>query len=60
MDTSPIEEARPFIKAHYINPDYSREQFQRKKTLSKGHVPAESENLSPFGRMIRGHVDYSD
>lgn len=53
IDTSPFEEGRPFIKAHYINPDYSREQFQRKKTLSKGKAP-EAENLSPFGRMMRG------
>jgi hypothetical protein len=25
LDTSPLDDGRPFIKAHYINPDYSRE-----------------------------------
>lgn len=64
LDQSPLEDNRKFSKGHMINPDYSREQFLRKKTLSKTKIvnddqPLLQHDLSPFGRMMR-QFDTSD
>ena len=54
MDQSPIEEATRRFGGFHINPNYSREQFQRKKTISKSKIEEEkAPTHSPFGVFMR-------
>lgn len=51
MDTSPIEEANNKFKGFHINPNYSRDQFNRKKTISKSKEALQ--NHSPFAVLMK-------